>query len=91
MKAVLCECAWAAARSRNTRLSATYWRWVKRMGKKKALVALAHLILKIAYNILSNKTLYQEFGTSYLVDQEKLRERKLIRLLESKGYKISTA
>lgn len=34
LKAVLCECGWAASNTKKTRLSATYWRWVKRMGKK---------------------------------------------------------
>ncbi|WP_213531641.1 transposase, partial [Paenibacillus cisolokensis] len=29
----LCECAWAASMTRNTRLSARYWNWVKRLGK----------------------------------------------------------
>lgn len=56
LKAILCECAWAASKTKNTRLSAYYWRLVKRMGKKKALVALGHLLLRIAYHVLLTKT-----------------------------------
>ena len=33
--------------TRNTRLSARYWSWVKRLGEKKALVALGHTLLRI--------------------------------------------
>jgi transposase len=36
---VLIECAWAAARSRDSYLSAQYWRLARRIGKKKAAVA----------------------------------------------------
>ncbi|MDR3542034.1 MAG: hypothetical protein P4L69_13850 [Desulfosporosinus sp.] len=47
---------------------------VKRMGKKKALVALGHLILRIAYHILLTKEPYKELGTEYLAERE-TRER----------------
>lgn len=91
LKAVLCECAWAAAKTKNTRFHNCYWRWVKRMGKKKALVALAHLLLRIAYQLLKTKRPYQELGSDYLGDREKRREQKLIKSLEGKGYKITKA
>ena len=89
LKSVLCECAWAASRSRDTRLSAYYWRLVKRLGKKKALIALAHLILRIIYYVLSTKTPYKELGPNYLKDKQKQKEQKLIRYLELNGYKVS--
>lgn len=85
----MCECAWAASVSKNTRLSATYWNWVKRMGKKKALVALGHLILRIAYKILLTRKPYEEFGSNYLIDREKEREKRFIRSLQLKGYQIT--
>jgi len=91
LKGVLCECAWAASVTRNTRLSATYWRLVKRLGKNKAIVAIAHLILRIAYQILQTKTPYQELGTQFIENQEKKKEQRLIKALESKGYQIVKA
>jgi Transposase IS116/IS110/IS902 family len=45
---VLTECAWAAARSRDTYLAAQFWRLARRIGKKKAAVAVGHSILVIA-------------------------------------------
>ena len=46
---MLIECAWAAARSRDTYLAAQYWRLARRIGKKKAAVAVGHSILVIAW------------------------------------------
>ena len=68
------KCGWAASNTTNTRSSSTYWRWIKRMGKKKALVALGHLILRIAYHILLTKDPYKELGTEYLAEREREKE-----------------
>ncbi|GAB6174329.1 hypothetical protein JCM15765_38070 [Paradesulfitobacterium aromaticivorans] len=59
------------------------------MGKKKALIALGHLILRIAYKILLTRKPYQEFGPEYLVNREKEREQRIIRSLQLKGYQVS--
>jgi hypothetical protein len=40
--------------------SAQYGRWVKRRGKKKALVAVAHKILVLIYKLVKTATEYQE-------------------------------
>ena len=79
--------------TRNTRLSARYWNWVKRLGKKKALVALGHTILRIIYHMLLHKKPYVELGADYLErfrqNREKRREAELIRQLEAKGFTVS--
>jgi transposase len=54
LRDVLTECAWAAGRSRGTYLSAQFWRLVRRIGKKKAPIAVAHSILVIAWHLLAN-------------------------------------
>jgi len=59
------------------------------MGKKKALVALGHLILRIAYQILLTKNPYKELGTEYLEEHERQKEQRVIRQLQSKGYQVS--
>ena len=59
------------------------------MGKKKALLALGHLILRIAYKILLTKEPYKELGTEYLAEREQKREQRLIRQLQLKGYQVS--
>jgi hypothetical protein len=79
--------------TRHTRLSARYWNLVKRLGKKKALVALGHTLLRIIYHILLNKQPYVELGADYLErfrqDRERRREAEMIRQLEAKGFVIS--
>lgn len=90
LRTALVEAAWAASRTKNTYLSAQYRRFVKRMGKKKALVAVGHSILVIAYHLLSNKRTYQELGGDYFDKRyaEKRRTR-LIKQLQSLGLKVT--
>jgi hypothetical protein len=79
--------------TRNTRLFARYWNWVKRLGKKKALVALGLTLLRIIYHILSTKKPFMELSTEYLAqhqhDRELRRQAKLIQELEAKGFIVS--
>jgi transposase len=90
LRTALVEAAWAASRTKNTYLSAQYRRFVKRMGKKKALVAVGHSILVIAYHLLTNKRTYQELGGDYFDKRyaEKRRTR-LIKQLQSLGLKVT--
>ena len=60
LRQVLVQAAWAASHTKKTFLSATYHRWAKRMGKKRALVALGHKILVLIYELLNDQTTYQE-------------------------------
>jgi transposase len=60
LRQVLVQVAWAASHTKRTSLAATYHRWVKRMGKKRALVALGHKILIIIYELLKDQTTYTE-------------------------------
>lgn len=59
------------------------------MGKKKALLALGHLILRIAYKILLTRDPYRELGTEYLAEREREKEERIIRQLQMKGYQVS--
>ena len=60
LRQTLVQVAWAASHTKQTVLAATYHRWVKRMGKKRALVALGHKILVLIYELLKDRTTYQE-------------------------------
>jgi len=71
LKAILIECAWAATRTKGTYLRSKYDSLVRRMGKKKALVAIGHKILIAAYFILKEKEPYLELGADYLSNQNK--------------------
>jgi transposase len=83
-------CAWAAARSRDTYLSAQYWRLARRIGKKKAAVAVGHSILVIAWYLLTDNCDYQDLGGDYFVrrDTERARQRAVAQL-QALGYRVT--
>jgi hypothetical protein len=56
----LVQVAWAASRSRRTGLRDLYCRWSRRLGAKRALVALGHRILVLIFKVLKDRTEYRE-------------------------------
>jgi transposase len=90
LRRALIQAAWAAARSKDTYLSAQYQRLVRRRGKKKAVVAVAHSILVIAYHVLRNQSSYHELGADYF---DKLNvthlKRYHLRRLHNLGFKVT--
>jgi transposase len=90
LRAALVQAAWAATHQKGTYLAAQYKRLVRRMGKKKALVAVGHSILVMVYHVLQTRTSYQELGGDYFDRRNGDRQRKrLIRQLESLGLKVT--
>jgi transposase len=87
---VLIECAWAAARSRDTYLSAQYWRLARRIGKKKAAVAVGHSILVIAWHLLTSDCDYADLGGDYFVRRDTERQRqRAVAQLQALGYHVA--
>ena len=86
----LIQAAHAAAHTKNTYLAAQYHRLAARRGSKRAIVAVAHSILVIAYCLLSRHEPYRELGGDYF---DRLRPettaKRLMRRLENLGYKIT--
>ena len=60
LRTVLVQVAWSASHTKGTIFSATYRTWAKRLGKKKALVALGHKILVVIYKLLKDQTNYRK-------------------------------
>jgi transposase len=86
---VLIECAWAAARSRDSYLSAQYWRLARRIGKKKAAVAVGHSILVIAWHLLTDNCDYRDLGGDYFVRRDTDRQRqRAVAQLQALGYRV---
>jgi transposase len=76
IKPMLVQAAWSAIRVKG-RLQARFNRLVRRMGgpknpaaKKKAIVAIAHTLLKIAYTILRTGIPYQDPGADFYTRRE---------------------
>ena len=88
---ILNQCAWSAARSRNTYLSAHFWRLARRIGKKKAAVAVGHSILVICWHLLTNDCDYADLGGDWFTRRTDLDKRRdhLVRQLQDLGYGVS--
>jgi transposase len=90
LRAMLVQAAWAASHTKGTYLSAQFHRLVRRMGKKKALVAVGHSILVIVYHVLSRRVSYAELGGDYFDRRNvEAQRQRLIRRLESLGLKVT--
>lgn len=91
LRDILNQCAWAAARTRDTYLSAQFWRLTRRIGKKKAAMAVAHSILVICWHLITNDTDYDDLGGDYFTrrnDPDRHRDR-LIEQLHGLGYRVT--
>jgi transposase len=92
LRMALIEAATAASRTKATALSALYQRIKRRRGHQRAVVAVAHQILTIAYHILARDTTYEELGPNYFQQRHRERNaRRHVRQLEELGYHVTLA
>jgi transposase len=90
LRAALVQAAWGATMKKNCYLSSQFFRLVKRLGRKKALVAVAHSLLVIIYHVLERDQTYTELGGDYFDRQNVERQREyFIRRLQMLGLKVS--
>jgi transposase len=90
LRVALVQAANAAARSKDTYLCALHRRIASRRGKKRAIIAVAHAILKIAYHMLKDGTDYIELGANYFDKlNSKRTPNRLIKRLEQMGYSVT--
>lgn len=86
----LIESSLAATRAKDTALQARYLRVKRHRGHKKAVVAVGHQILEIAYYIMRDGTTYQELGPDYFARRDRDRTvRRSVRQLEALGYRVT--
>jgi transposase len=88
---ILVQCAWAAAPTRDTYLSAQFWRLARRIGKKKAAVAVGHSILCICWHLLANDCDHNDLGGDYFTrraNPDRQRDH-LIEQLHGLGYQVT--
>lgn len=89
LRAALIECALAASRANRTALQALYFRVKSHRGHKKAIVAVAHQLLRISYHVMADDTPYQELGPDYFDHRHRERAiRRHIRSLEQLGDQV---
>jgi transposase len=92
LKATLTEVAWAASRTKGSAYSAIYHNLAKRRGKKKALIALGHQILRDIHRVLKTSMPYVDEGAEAVyLRNSKVRQQSAIRFLERTGYTVIAA
>lgn len=97
LKPILVEAAWSAVRT-DGRLRARYHRLVLRFGgyrnpgaKKKAIIAIAHTLMVIIWNVLASDSPYTDLGAGFYdrrSDPER-ETRRLIAKLEALGHTVT--
>ena len=89
VKRAMCQAAWAASHTKNTYLSAFYRRMCVRKGAPKAVIALAHHMLVVVYNLLARGEQYVELGGDYYDRQNKPKVvARLVKRLMTLGYYV---
>ena len=90
LRGTLIEGGLAATRANGTALQARYQRVKRHRGHKKAVVAVGHQILEIAYYIMRDSVTYQELGADYFDRRHRDRAiRRHVRQLEALGYRVT--
>ena len=91
LRGALTECAWAAAAKKNCFLKEKFWRITTTKGGKKntALIAVAHSILLLSYEVLRTEQPYRDRQTPALSEPQKERLiRHHIRKLGKLGVRM---
>jgi transposase len=90
LRTALIEAAAGASRAKESALQARFRRVLRHRGPKKAVVALAHTLLRIVYHVLADGTVYRDLGGDYHDRRHRQRvARRAILLLEGQGYRVT--
>jgi transposase len=90
LKTALTQAAHAAARTKDTYLAAQAQHLTGRRGKKRAIMAVAHSILVIAYHLIQRQEPYRELGGNYFDElRPEATTKRLVKRLERLGYQVS--
>ncbi|MDA8145929.1 MAG: IS110 family transposase [Thermaerobacter sp.] len=90
LRSAMVEAAWAATRTKNTYLAAQYHRLAPRLGKKKALMAVAHSIIVRVWVVLKRHAPYEDLGGDYFDQRDRNRVvRRSVNRLVALGYRVT--
>ena len=92
LRGTLIQAGLAAMRKNGSALQARYHRVKRHRGHKKAVVAVGHQILEIAYYLMRDDITYHELGADYFDHRHAERAvRRHVRQLEALGYSVTIA
>jgi transposase len=90
LRATLVQAALAATRKNRSALQARYHRIKRHAGHKKAVVAVGHQILEIAFYVMRDSVTHSELGADYFDRRHQDRAvRRPVRQLETLGFHVT--
>ena len=90
LRTLLIESGLAASRAKGTALQSRYYRVKRNRGHKKAVLAVGHQILEIAFYVMRDAVAYHELGADYFDSRHRERAlRRHVRQLEALGYRVT--
>ena len=90
LRATLIQAALGATHKKRSALQARYQRVKRHRGHKKAVVAVGHQILEIAYYVMRDTLSYDELGADYFDRRHAERAvRRHVRQLEALGFHVT--
>lgn len=88
-KSIMVEIGWAAVKTKGTYYRDKYYRLRARLGPRKAIVAIAHRILKAIYAIIKHGEEYKELGEDYLSRKSMANKITILkRKAKEMGYEL---
>ncbi len=90
LQSLAVQVAWAAVRRKDTYLRAKFQRLAYRHGPQKAIIAIAHSIVKIVYHLVKERASYVEPEIKPATEQQKKKMvKRHLKALERLGYQVA--
>lgn len=71
LKTIMVEIAWPAIKTKGSYYKAKYYALKSRLGPKKAIIAVAHRILKAIYYVIKHGVCFKDLGEAYLLERNR--------------------
>lgn len=89
LKTIMIEIAWPAIKKKGSYYRAKYYALKARLGPKKAIVAVAHRILKAIFHVIKYDRPFKDLGEAYLLERNKdAKIRYLTRQAALLGFQL---
>ena len=88
LRSLLCQCAQAAVKTKESFYQATFQRLLPRLGFAKAIWAIAHKLLRVIWNVLHDNQTYKERGATTSPQALKRRLQRLRQECRKLGYDV---
>lgn len=79
LKTIMVEVAWPAIKKKGSYYKAKYYALKARLGPKKAIIAIAHRILKAIYHVLKHGKTFRDLGEAFLLERNRASKLRYVR------------